>query len=374
VEALLSATLGGLRGRRVLELYAGAGALSLRLAQRGAQVSSVDSFRPNLARLEQAARAQGLTLSTRAVSAEIALTAVERPDAVIVDPPRRGLSQAVRRALGELAPRAVVYISCEPRTLARDLSHLRQLGLSAESTTPWDMIPLSDAVETITLLKPSAPPPLRILYQSPKLLAVERPASTITPEGDKFAPLLERIRQLPGYAEAVLPSELDPVGSGICLAASQPRVLAELRAALQSGSQHYLCLVRGIARQKGRIERPTRAGRSSTRYRRERVVGTHSLLCVQPEPGQRSELRRHLASIGHPVLGDARYGDAPSNRYFDEKHGLDRAFVHCSRVELQLEGAPITIESELAPDLAAVLESLETPPSVELEETTPSGE
>ena len=70
------------------------------------------------------------------------------------------------------------------------------------------------------------------------------------------------------------------------------------------------------------------------------------------------QICRHLASIGHPVLGDSRHGHAPSNRHFAEKHGLDRPFLHCMRIVLvspqHKEGMAIT--APMPGDLAMVLE------------------
>jgi 23S rRNA (uracil1939-C5)-methyltransferase len=294
---------------------------------------------------------------------------------VIVDPPRRGLSPAARQALAELKPRALVYVSCEPRTLARDLFHFRHLGLGLEQVTAWDMIPLSASVESLAILKPSQPPALRILYQDAMLLAIELPPlDHINQKSDTTDRLLRRIRELPGNAEAVLLPGLEPAISGICLALRQPAALRELGPALMAGKKYYLSLVRGIIRPKGRIERPAHGSRSATRYRRERVIGTHSLIRAFSELGQRPELRQHLASIGHPVLGDARFGDAASNRFFEERHGLDRPFLHCARVEFEFSDGAIVLESKLAPDLAAVLGSVQAPPSVDLDEAAPSRE
>ena len=69
-------------------------------------------------------------------------------------------------------------------------------------------------------------------------------------------------------------------------------------------------------------------------------------------------MRRHLAAIGHPVLGDDRYGHAPTNRYFEEKHGLDRTFLHCVRLEIEHPngGSRIVVEASLPGDLRSVLE------------------
>jgi len=69
-------------------------------------------------------------------------------------------------------------------------------------------------------------------------------------------------------------------------------------------------------------------------------------------------VRRHLAGIGHPVLGDERYGDRASNVHFEHAHALDRTFLHLERITLTLAGAELTLEDGLPPDLRAVLASL----------------
>ncbi|HOU90091.1 MAG TPA: RNA methyltransferase, partial [Polyangiaceae bacterium] len=97
---------------------------------------------------------------------------------------------------------------------------------------------------------------------------------------------------------------------------------------------------------------------ATTRYTRQRVVGGHSLLAVLPEQGRTHQIRRHLAGIGHPVVGDARYGDPRTNQHFEHRHGLDRTFLHLSFLRLQRAGGPLELRSDLAPDLAAALDSL----------------
>ena len=93
------------------------------------------------------------------------------------------------------------------------------------------------------------------------------------------------------------------------------------------------------------------------------VAAGHSVLRVVPEHGRTHQIRRHLAAIGHPVLGDDRYGHAMTNRYFEEKNGLDRAFLHCVRIELDHpDGAGrVLVEAPLTGDLRAVLERTSGP-------------
>jgi 23S rRNA (uracil1939-C5)-methyltransferase len=118
-----------------------------------------------------------------------------------------------------------------------------------------------------------------------------------------------------------------------------------------------------VTRPKGRIARPLlEAGKQRaavTRYRRRAVVGGHSLLELFPEHGRKHQLRRHLAAIGHPILGDARYGQAASNHHCSHRHGLDRPFLHCASLRVSRAGRPIEIRAPLAGDLEAVLASLD---------------
>jgi 23S rRNA (uracil1939-C5)-methyltransferase len=97
---------------------------------------------------------------------------------------------------------------------------------------------------------------------------------------------------------------------------------------------------------------------ASTRYRRASVIGGHSLLELWPEHGPKHQLRRHLASIGHAILGDERYGQESSNRHFEHRHGLDRPFLHCASLSLEIQRRRIEVKADLPGDLKAVLESL----------------
>ena len=367
VAERLESALGALSGRRVLELYAGSGALALRLAAKGAVVTAVESHAPAVRLTERAAREQRLSLTPLAGDAGAVLGELaaggERFDAIVVNPPRRGLSPDVRRLLGSLEPRALVYVSCEPVTLARDADDLARQGLGLATVAPFDMIPLSESVETLATFAPAAAPPPRVLFENETLVAVSKsPHEPTTPQGEHGHSLLSRVRTLPGAANAVPVHRLDLGTSGVCLFARAPEHVAELARSLAEGTKEYVALVRGIARKKGRITRALREGgvdrESRTRYVRRSVIGGHSLVVVSPEEGRTHQVRRHVAGIGLPVLGDERYGDRASNVHFEHAHGLDRSFLHLEALTLAVGGAQQTLRDELAPDLAAVLSSL----------------
>ncbi|HET9958978.1 MAG TPA: RsmD family RNA methyltransferase, partial [Polyangiaceae bacterium] len=364
---------GSLKDCQILELYAGAAAMGLALAARGARVTAVDQYAPSLAQAKRAASAQGLSLDTRAEPAEQALSLVQTQnyEAVIVDPPRRGLSPAVREAMGGAAARWFVYVSCEPTTLARDLAHLARLGLRVEQLAPLDMIPHSESVETAVLLVRGAPVPPEVLYRDGCLLAIDKPAFLSLHHRQGGQPsLLDRVRSLDGFETAVpLDSEpLDTAASGVCWFLARPELLTQFSHAWQARDEHWSVLAQGVLRGKGRLGPFT--------YRRERVVGTHSLLSVsclheaadaRSASGQAPRARRertrpigsYLKPIRHPLLGDERFGNPAANRYFIERHGLDRPFLHRRLVSWRPYGeAALEVSCEIPAELRQVLESL----------------
>ena len=351
--------LARLGARRVLELYAGSGALSLRLSAAGFAMTAVEAFAPALAEAERAAREQNLARGVRAGTAEHALRELRGQafDALLVNPPRRGLSVEVRRQIAALVPRAIIYMSCSPATLARDLAHFRVLGFVATELAPFDMIPHSDAVECLVTLERRAAPPPEVIYEDAQLIAVVKSGYEALDNGESS--LLGRVRSLPGASAAIpLPAaHLDRAASGICLFARSPALVPELTL-----THTFVALARGITYKKGRIRRPAREGRRTVQaalsYQRDAVHGGHSLLSVTPERGSAPYIRQQLASVGHALLGDSRFGDAASNTFFEHRHGLDRSFLHRSALTLSSASGTITLAAPLSGELAAVLASL----------------
>jgi 23S rRNA (uracil1939-C5)-methyltransferase len=352
---------------RVLELHAGSGALALALAARGASVVAVEGFGPACERLERAAREQELQVTVRhgdAGQEALRLSAEgQRFDVVLVNPPRRGLDVDVRRAIAALAPPHAAYVSCHPPTLARDLAQLAREGLSAEQLVPFDMMPMTEHVETLAWLRRAPAPAPRVLLEHDDFVAVLKPPhEPTTPQGEHSGSLLVRVRALPGLEEAVQVHRLDVGTSGVVLFARRPECVARVSQALAAGDKVYVALAHGIVRPQGTIRRPIHEQgqrlEASTRYRRSQVVAGHSLVRVWLETARKHQIRRHLVAIGHPLVGDGRYGDRRTNLHFTMRHGLDRPFLHCESVSLVLGGQRIDIVAPLAPDLGRVLESL----------------
>lgn len=135
----------------IFDLYAGVGFFSAFIANSGAQLVAVEQsswscedFEINLQMFDD--------VSLYEASTETALEAIQgKPDTILVDPPREGLSQDVRDMLIELAPSKFVYLSCDPATLARDAKWLVQSGFRMESLTPIDLFPQTYHIETLAM-------------------------------------------------------------------------------------------------------------------------------------------------------------------------------------------------------------------------------
>jgi 23S rRNA (uracil1939-C5)-methyltransferase len=350
----------GLTGRRVLELFAGNGGLALQLARAGAQVTAVESYAPAIQLSRRAAREQGLALEAVADdAARFAAAARGRFDAVVVNPPRRGLEPELRRAIARAEPRVLAYVSCHPRTLARDAAHFASLGLRLERAEPLDMIPWSDAVEALTWFTPGAPPEARVLFRDEQLLAAEKaPHQPVS--GDDRGTLGSSVRMLPGWSEAVPFDRWSDATSGVCWFARNAELARQLAGATRDSE--LTLLVRGNLRKQGTITRRHPTGPTTgTRYHKLADVARHSLTAARVSDTDERALLGDFAGVRHPVLGDPDdvTGDPASNRFIWHRHALDRPFVHVTTSSLTTaDGVQRSAHSELAPDLAWVLTSL----------------
>lgn len=359
---------------RVLDLYGGSGAIALALAHAGADVHLVESFAPAAGHADQAARSQQLPLHAEAADVASALRRLvdEKAhfDGAVVNPPRRGMSPLARELLARLDVQAVAYVSCDPDTLARDLDHLTRLGFTIATLRPIDMIPLTDEVETIALLRRIGEPVPRVAYEDDEIIIVEKGAhEPTTPQTEYASSLVQRVRRLPGASEAIPLYRIDVGTSGLVMLAKNADYVTRWQEvlALETSRKIYVVGARGVTPSKGAITRELREdGKmhpARTRYRRLAVASGHSVLRVIPEQGRTHQIRRHLAAIGHPVLGDDRYGHAPTNRFFEEKNALDRTFLHCVRIEFDHPtlGQRLLIEAPMPGDLRGVLERTSGP-------------
>lgn len=141
-------------GEQVLDAYCGVGTLALSLASQVKRVVGVESYLTAVEDAKKNARRNGLSNSRfLAGAAEQVLPSLsQRFDAVILDPPRAGCQLQVIKAVERMKIPKVVYVSCEPSTLARDLSRFQQAGYHVEKVQPLDMFPQTYHVETVVVL------------------------------------------------------------------------------------------------------------------------------------------------------------------------------------------------------------------------------
>ncbi len=190
-------------------------------------------------------------------------------DAVILNPARRGSDPHSLAMVARLAPK-VVYVSCGPETLARDLDCLAAHGLRVKEVAPLDLFPQTPEVEAVVCLE-----------RGPALQQFEVPG---------------------GRAQGPWLGNDGPTGSG---ALGRP--------------SRALALVIGDPGEAGQLP--------GGRFRRIGIVATHALIRIDVEGGRLMPCLSALARAGHPVAGR----HAPTDRFFGEKAGLLRPFLHIER-------------------------------------------
>jgi 23S rRNA pseudouridine1911/1915/1917 synthase len=220
--------------------------------------------------------------------------------------------------------------------------------------------------------------PVPVRYRDEHLLVVAKPAGVLTHptattrEGTLVNRLLAMgvpLAPAGGPTRPGIVHRLDVGTSGVLLVASTDDAFRALQAMLRRHDvdRRYLALVRGgpdhddfhviapLGRRAARIVVDHAHGRgSATRFAvRERLVGT-SLVEATPETGRTHQIRVHLQAVGHPIVGDRRYGGGGEAA---ARLGLDRPFLHSSRLELThpITGERVEVIEPLPPELERAL-------------------
>lgn len=144
----------------LLDLYCGMGTIGLSMAEQcreliGVEIvpEAIESAKANAARMGEAVAAKSRFFCADAGQAATQLAAEGlHPDIVMLDPPRKGCDEATLSAVVRMAPRRVVYVSCNPATAARDAAWLEKNGYHTEKVQPVDLFPRTKHCETVVLL------------------------------------------------------------------------------------------------------------------------------------------------------------------------------------------------------------------------------
>ena len=235
----------------------------------------------------------------------------------------------------------------------------------------------------------AAPGELAILYLDDWLVVIDKPAgllmhrSPVDRHERRFA--LQLLRdQLGGRVYPV--HRLDKPTSGALAFARDPVTARSLAWQFEQRlvDKRYVTVVRGWPEEQGLIDYPLDAVRDDrvvaattaakpalTRFRRLATVelprrvdryptSRYALLELSPQTGRRHQLRRHLAHVSHPIIGDTTYGKSGHNRLFAELFGSGRLLLACTKLVLRhpATDTPLAIDAPLSADFAGVLRQL----------------
>jgi tRNA pseudouridine65 synthase len=214
---------------------------------------------------------------------------------------------------------------------------------------------------------------IEILYQDDAVLAVNKPAnlavhrSTFVGPADAF--LVDLLREQVGD-NVYLAHRLDRATSGVLLVARSKEVAAALGEQFMQRTVHkqYLVVVRGWPEPaEGVVDYPLPGSRETgprrearTHYRRLATIEVpialgrypqqrYALLQAEPESGRFRQIRKHLAHIHHPVIGDCQHGRSDHNRLYKQHFGCHRMLLHAWRIRFEhpVSGIPLQLEAPL---------------------------
>ena len=249
---------------------------------------------------------------------------------------------------------------------------------------------------TVHVLQAARPPPPRspqavrqdfkVLYEDEHILAVEKPAGLAIHPGSGITgdTLVDQVRAYLLRQGLVTPEgefkpspahRLDRETSGVVVVAKTRQAMVRLTEIFTRGEAEktYLALAKGrFQRERGSVDLRLAERQQTFASKQQRGVNLQSalthwkklaggpeatLLELTIETGRTHQIRRHLEAIGHPIVGDTKYGDFPFNRIAQRQWGLRRMFLHSARLALAhpLTGKRLIFESPLPQDLADCL-------------------
>lgn len=221
-----------------------------------------------------------------------------RPHITIANPARAGMTHRFIRTLGDSMTSTLLYLSCEPQTLARDVERLRAVGFHPERAWAFDLMPRTEHVETLVLLRRGEP--------------IELP-----------------------YESAYRAGKYWPMG------VTGPRTESN-----HATSSVWFARVNGKA---PHGQPPARAQHSQMDVRRLRNIGDQSVVQIRLASANVRELRQRMRAWGYPIVGDSEFGVASLNGLMARKEWVDRPLLHCVRVTTAEGVFDAPVPAELLP-------------------------
>lgn len=227
--------------------------------------------------------------------------------------------------------------------------------------------------------------PLPVIHRDERVCVVDKPAGLVVHKSARAGDRDTCMRALRGQlGRHVYPvHRLDRGCSGALAFALDPEAATALMAAFAAREvgKSYLAVVRGFPPESGRVERALADERNmmqdaATSWQRLATAevlepvgryptARYALVRAWPETGRQHQLRRHLAGLGHPILGDANHGDLRHNRFVRAHFGFARLALHAERLELpHPDGGRIVALAPPPAELRQLFEALGWSPDV----------
>lgn len=276
------------------------------------------------------------------------------------------------------------YLSEAPQSFIYKMLRKKNIKLNGKKANPeteiveGDVIELYLSDETIEkfmgsnkVQKSKLVP--RIIYEDDNILLINKPVGVLSHSADReygnnivdsmIHYLYEKGEYNPRVEKTFKPSicnRLDRNTSGIIIGAKNYEALKILNHSIKEGNVHkfYKTIVKGIVKKEGIIEgfltkneelnkvsvldeEKEDSKRIITKIKVLRTSKEYSLLEIELITGRTHQIRAHLSSIGHPVIGDVKYGDKRINKFFSENYGLESQFLHAYRIEFSKLDSPL---------------------------------
>lgn len=292
-HARMRVLAGGDR-RVVLDLYCGVGVHGIALAARGGRVIGFDASEDAVAAARlNAARAHlhhdYLAARDEAAVGWLSARVADTAPIAVANPARAGLAPSLLYALPRLHVAQLLYLSCEPQTLARDADRLAAVGYHCTHLELFDFLPRTEQVEALARFEPS-----------------ERQTRN-------------------GHERAHHPADGRRFSTGV----SGPRF-----AGSPGGVQRatWIALVRGRVPGHGFLPQSSGEHQARVQVDKLRNVGPNSAVRLQGPVLDDRSIRERLRAWGHPVIGDPEFGNRRANHLARRDEYLDRIALHCVKI------------------------------------------